>query len=132
MRYLLDTCACSYIIRERPLSVKVRFDRVGYDSLATSSVVAAELFYGAARHPKGREIRPAVDDFLARLAVLPWDEGAADHYGVLRAALERKGTPLGAYDMMIAAHALSIGATLVTNDLRHFGKIPDLTIEAWT
>jgi tRNA(fMet)-specific endonuclease VapC len=131
MRYLLDTCACSYVIKERPLSVKARFERVGLEALATSSVVAAELYYGAARHPKGREIRQTVDDFLARLVVLPWDEAAADRYGVLRAALERKGTSLGAYDMMIAAHALSVGAVLVTNDLRHFGKITGLTIEAW-
>jgi tRNA(fMet)-specific endonuclease VapC len=105
MRYMLDTSICSYVLRSRPPSVKARFDEVGGAALAISSVVLAELLYGAARHPKAAAIRREIADLASRLAVLPWDEAAAEEYGVLRAALEKAGRPIGAMDMMIAAHA---------------------------
>jgi tRNA(fMet)-specific endonuclease VapC len=123
---------CSYVLRKRPPSVKVRFDRAGADNLAISSVVLAELYYGAARHPKGADIRSEVDDFASRLRVIPWDEAAADRYGLLRAALERSGTPIGCMDMLIAAHALSLDATLVSYNARHFENVPGLKLENWS
>jgi tRNA(fMet)-specific endonuclease VapC len=131
MRYMLDTNICSYILKSRPLSVKARFDQVRSSSLAISTVVLAELYYGAARHPKGNAIRKEIGDFISRLDVIPWDEKAADHYGIVRAALEKNGTPIGAMDMMIAAHARSQRATLVSNDTRHFEKVPGLIIANW-
>jgi tRNA(fMet)-specific endonuclease VapC len=131
MRYMLDTTICSYVLRSRPLSVKARFDELEPDALAVSAVVLAELHYGAARHPNVEAIRHEIDDFVARLAVLSWDEAAAEDYGDIRATLERNGAPLGAMDMMIAAHARSQGATLVSNDAGLFDRVEGLVIANW-
>ncbi len=129
---MLDTNICSYVLRRRPPSVKSRFDEVGPHDLAISTVVLAELLYGAARHARSAAIRREIDDLVSRLDVITWDEGAADNYGDIRAALERRGTPLGAMDMMIAAHARSRGATLVSNDVRHFDRVEGLLTENWS
>ena len=131
MRYMLDTSICSYVLRSRPPSVKARFEKTGPGALAVSTVVLAELLYGAARHPKAVAIRREIADLVSRLTVIPWDEAAAEHYGALRAALEKAGTPLGAMDMMIAAHARSVGATLVSNDVRHFDRVEGLRVANW-
>ncbi len=131
MRYLLDTNICSYTLKNRPVFVKQKFDEVGAEHLCISSVVLAELYYGAARHPKSVIIRKEIDDFVSRLVVFAWDEHAANHYGAIRAALEKAGTPVGAMDMLIAAHALSMGATLVTNNLREFERINGLLVQNW-
>jgi tRNA(fMet)-specific endonuclease VapC len=132
MGYMLDTCICSYILKRRPPAVKARFEALDPDALCISAVTLAELYYGAARHPKGETIRKEIDDFVARLTVVSWDETAADHYGAIRASLEKHGSPIGAMDMLIAAHARSIGAVLVTNDLRHFTKVPGIKVEDWS
>jgi tRNA(fMet)-specific endonuclease VapC len=131
MLYMLDTNICSYVLRSRPASVKSRFDDVGPEALVISTVVLAELLYGAARHARGEAIRREIGDFVTRLTVTSWDESAAEHYGDIRATLEDKGTPLGAMDMMIAAHARSLGATLVSNDGRHFDRVEGLQIANW-
>jgi len=131
MRYMLDTNICSYVLRSRPPSVKARFEKTGPGALAVSTVVLAELLYGAARRPKAVAIRREIADLVSRLTVIPWDEAAAEHYGALRAALEKAGTPLGAMDMMIAAHARSLGATLVSNDVRHFDRVEGLRVANW-
>lgn len=131
MRYLLDTNICSYILKNRPVSVKLKFDEVGAEQLCISSVVLAELYYGAARHPKSVIIRKEIDDFVSRLLVVAWDEQAANHYGAIRATLEKAGTPVGAMDMMIAAHARSMGAALVTNNQREFERIDGLVVQNW-
>ena len=131
MRYMLDTNICSYVLRSRPPSVKARFDEAGPGALTVSTVVLAELLFGAARHPKAAAIRREIGDLVSRLTVIPWDEAAAEHYGALRAALEKAGTPLGAMDMLIAAHALSLGATLVSNDVRHFNRVEGLLVANW-
>jgi len=131
MRYMLDTNICSYVLRSRPPSVKTRFDEAGDGALAISAVVLAELLYGAARHREAAAIRREIDDLVSRLSVLPWDEAAAEHYGDLRATLEQRGTPLGAMDLMIAAHARSEGATLVSNDVRHFTRVEGLLVANW-
>jgi tRNA(fMet)-specific endonuclease VapC len=131
MRYMLDTNICSYILKNHPATVKAHFDEVGSDGLSISTVVLAELYYGAARHPKAITIRREIDHFAALLTVIPWDEAAADHYGVIRSVLERQGTPIGAMDMMIAAHARSCKATLVSNNTKHFKKVPGLLTANW-
>ena len=131
MRYMLDTDICSYVLRSRPASVKERFAEAGPDALSISTVVLAELLFGAARHASGAVIRREIRDFVSRLDVLPWDEAAAEHYGDLRAGLERHGRPLGAMDLMIAAHARSRGATLVSNDVRHFEQFEGLLVANW-
>jgi len=120
-----------FALKSRPLSVKAHFDQVGTRDLCISTVVLAELYYGAARHQQGSSVRKEIDDFVSRLAVILWDETAADHYGQIRAALEKDGTPIGAMDMMIAAHARSQGTTLVSNNTRHFDKVPGLLVANW-
>lgn len=131
MLYMLDTNICSYILKSHPLSVKARFDEVGSELLAISSIVLAELYYGAARHPKGVTIRREIDDFTSRLKIVPWEEIAANHYGSIRTILEKNGTLIGSMDMLIAAHARSLNATLVSNNTKHFENVPDLLIVNW-
>ena len=131
MRYMLDTNICSYVLRSRPAYVKARLDEAGPGALAVSTVVLAELLFGAARHREAAAIRRDISDLVSRLEVLSWDEGAAEHYGDIRAALEKRGRPLGAMDMMIAAHARSMGATLVSNDVRHLERVEGLLVANW-
>lgn len=131
MRYMLDTNICSYILKNHPIAVKQKFEEVGAGNICISTIVLAELYYGAARHPKGIVIRREIDNFVSRLVVIPWDENAADHYGSIRASLEKAGTLVGAMDMLIAAHAKSCDATLVTNNLREFDRIKGLTLLNW-
>jgi tRNA(fMet)-specific endonuclease VapC len=131
MLYMLDTNICSYVLKNRPATVKAHFDKVGADALCISTIVLAELYYGAARHSKSLVIRGEIENFASRLSVMSWDEAAADHYGEIRSALKKQGTPIGAMDMMIAAHARSLKATLVSHNTKHFEKIPALRIANW-
>jgi tRNA(fMet)-specific endonuclease VapC len=105
--------------------------RVAPSQLAISTVTEGELRFGAARLPHATRLNTLIEDFLLRVSILPWDSAAAQHYGHLRAALERDGLPMGNLDTMIAAHALASGATLVTND-RAFARIKKLKVEDWT
>jgi tRNA(fMet)-specific endonuclease VapC len=130
-RYLLDTNIASYIIKGSIPAVRRRVVQVPMAQLAISAVTEGELRYGAARRPDAARLRTIVDEFLIRMTILPWDSEAAQHYGQVRAALEREGLPMGNLDMMIAAHALALGAVLVTND-QAFTRIRQLNVEDWT
>lgn len=129
--YMLDTDICSYIIRDRPMNVLERFNRIDTSTLCISVITQAELLYGVERSASKKITRDIVADFLGRLRVLDWSAAAAEKYAVLRATLEKKGTPIGNMDLMIAAHAESIGATVVTNNTRHFSVVPRLKVENW-
>jgi tRNA(fMet)-specific endonuclease VapC len=94
-------------------------------------ITEGELRYGLARKPEAKNLHKVVQEFLKRVDILPWNSDAALHYGNLRAELETKGNSLGAFDMQIAAHAFSIGATLVTND-QAFKRVKKLKVEDWT
>jgi len=131
-RYMLDTDMCSYIIRERPESVRQRFKTLAMEQLCVSVVTYAELIYGVERSSSKRVNRPVIEDFVRHLDVMDWDTVAADQYGVIRAKLEAAGTLIGAMDMMIAAHAKSIKGVLVTNNQKHFTKVKGLKIANWT
>ena len=130
-RYMLDTDMCSYIIKEHPESVRQRLQKLAMEQLCVSVVTYAELIYGVERSSSKRVNRPIVEDFVRHLDVMDWDTKAADQYGVIRAELEAAGTPIGAMDMMIAAHAKSIKAVLVTNNQKHFARIKGLKVEKW-
>jgi tRNA(fMet)-specific endonuclease VapC len=130
-RYLLDTDMSSYIIRTRPATVRERFERLDPGQLAVSVVTEAELRFGVKRAGARAGISADVEDFLGRLDVLAWGREAAGHYAEIRAQLEAAGRPIGAMDLMIAAHARSMGAVLVTNNLRHFKGVPRLAVENW-
>ena len=99
--------------------------------LAISAVTEGELRFGAARLPRAARLHSLIEEFLLRVAILPWDSDAARQYGQLRATLEREGQPIGNLDVMIAAHALAVNAVLVTND-HAFVRIKKLKIEDWT
>lgn len=131
VRYLLDTNTASYVIKGTIPAVRVRLAQVPMTQVGISSITEAELRHGSARRPEAIKLRELIEEFLVRVTVLPWDSKAAQEYGLLRAVLERSGQPLGNLDLMIAAHALAIGAILVTND-RAFARIKKLKIENWT
>ena len=127
---LLDTNICIYIINMRPPEVLARFREYRLGEIGVCSVVAAELAYGVTKSRSARN-RSALEMFLAPLEVLPFDEAAVWAYGDLRASLEREGQPIGALDTMIAAHALSLDAPLVTHNTREFARVPGLRLENW-
>jgi tRNA(fMet)-specific endonuclease VapC len=129
-QYLLDTNTASYIIKGNRPAVDQRLASVPVAWIAISTVTEAELRFGAARLPEAAHLHRVIEEFFLRVAILPWDSGAARQYGSLRAALEREGRPRGNLDLMIAAHALALGLTLVTND-GAFRRIPELKVENW-
>lgn len=127
---LLDTNICIYIINAKPPAVLARFHQFRLGEIGLSSVVAAELAYGVAKSGSARN-RSALEMFLAPLEIMPFDENAIWAYGELRADLERRGQSIGSLDTMIAAHALSVKAVLVTNNTREFSRVKDLSLENW-
>lgn len=131
MRYLLDTNVCIYLIQKKPAAVVRRLERERPDDVAISSVTLAELEYGVEKRQHQQQDRTALEEFLLPLGILPFGEAAARVHGRIRAILERKGRPIGAYDLMIGCTALAAGLVLVTNDEREFRRIPDLEIENW-
>ncbi len=131
MIYMLDTNICSYIIRNRPEHIREKLKEVEKEhSIGLSSVVVSELFYGAYKKGSQRLIK-LVESFIDYFDIYDYDLKAAFEYGKLRAELERKGITIGAYDLQIAAHAISLNAVLVTNNLREFQKIKKLKVENW-
>lgn len=127
---LLATNICIDVINVKPPAVLERFRQYRMGEIGICSVVAAELAYGVAKSNSPRN-RMALEMFLAPLTILPFDEAAIWAYGDLRASLERKGTPIGSLDTMIAAHALSHQATLITNNTAEFSRVPGLQVENW-
>ena len=127
---LLDTNICIYVINARPPQVLARFKQHRLGDIGVSSVVAAELAFGVAKSGSVRN-RQALEMFLAPLVMLPFDDAAVWVYGTLRAELERRGTPIGALDTLIAAHALSQQAQLVTHNAREFAQVPGLQLVDW-
>lgn len=130
LRYLLDTNVCIRVLRDRPREVRERFN-LEADSLCISAVVLTELLHGAAKSERPEHHRVEVERFAARLEVLPFDDSAADHAADIRATLERKGQPIGGYDILIAGHARSRGLTVVTGNLSEFGRVDGLRCEDW-
>ena len=127
---MLDTDISSYIIKRRPLSLVEKFERHG-ETLCVSVMTAAELRFGAekAARPKLTEL---VEAYLDRLAILDWTNEITRHYARIRFLLERSGKPIGNMDLLIAAHAVSLDMTVITNNLKHFSSVPDLRVEVWS
>lgn len=130
LRYLLDTNIVIYVIKLRPLAALARFNE-HHGTMAISSITLAELIHSAEKSSQVSRSLAVVEDFTSRLDVLPYSAKAAQHYGQIRAALERVGQPIGINDLHIAAHARSEGLTLVSNNLREFGKVPALLTDNW-
>lgn len=129
--YMLDTNMCIYLIKKRPLSVLRRFEEIEEDELCISVITFAELQYGVEHSSSKKLNQDILDEFVSRLTILVWNEDAAIQYGKIRQYLEKKGTPIGNMDLMIAAHALSQRCTLVTNNMKEFKRIANLNLENW-
>ena len=130
MRYLLDTNIVSELVRNPQGRVTEHIRNVGEAQVATSIIVAAELRYGAAKKRSPR-LTAQVEAVLGAIEVLPFEEPADAVYGLLRTRLERKGQPMGGNDLLTAAHAVSLGFTLVTGNEREFARVDDLHCENW-
>ncbi len=131
-RYMLDTDTSSYFMKERSPAIDARLQVLDQRAYCISIVTYAELIYGlhqaAPTHPSHLRVRR----FLVGMTILDWDQAAADAYAALRYQLKTRGTPMADLDLMIGAHAISLGAILVTNSTRHFGRLsPSLVIENW-
>ncbi len=131
MRVMLDTSICIYLIKQRPQSLLDRFRSFPVGDIGVSVITLAELQYGASKSSRPKQNREALEQFLSPLEVAAFDRRAPVAYGTVRAALEKKGRPIGAMDLLIAAHALSLGVRLVTNDEREFRHVPGLRVENW-
>ncbi|MBX2999319.1 MAG: type II toxin-antitoxin system VapC family toxin [Caldilineaceae bacterium] len=129
--YLLDTNICTYLIKRKPLSLWDRFRALSVGQISVSTITVAELQYGIEKSQFVQRNQQALDEFLLSLMISPFEQDAAIHYGRLRVRLEKSGLPIGAHDMLIAAHALSLGAVLVTNNDHEFARIEGLHLENW-
>jgi tRNA(fMet)-specific endonuclease VapC len=127
---LLDTNTCIYIINNRPPNVLERFRKYKAGEVGISSIAASELAYGAAKSGSLKN-RKALEMFLAPLQILPFDSQCLWFYADLRASLEKQGLSIGPMDSLIAAHALSIDGTLVTNNIKEFVRVPKLKLDNW-
>jgi len=132
MKYMLDTNICIYIINERPKHVIEKYKTLNTEDVVISSIVLSELAYGAYKSHHIEKNLLALDEFIIPVRVVPYDTHAGRVFGEIRTTLEKKGTIIGAYDLQIAAHALSINATLVTNNMKEFSRIKHLRCENWT
>jgi tRNA(fMet)-specific endonuclease VapC len=130
LEYMLDTNICIYVIKNRPAALRERFDQLA-EKLCISTITLGELLYGVEKSARRSQNLEAVEQFTARLEVLPFSAKAAAHFGQIRAELARAGRPCGAYDMLIAAHARSEGLMLITNNIREFERMPGLRIDNW-
>jgi tRNA(fMet)-specific endonuclease VapC len=131
MKLMLDTNICIYIIKQQPVAVLKRFLEYQIGDIGISSITLSELRYGAAKSAHQGKNTKALDEFITPLEVVSFDEEAAHAYGEIRATLEKAGTPIGAMDMLIAAHAVSLGIPLATNNTRELARITSLNVIDW-
>ena len=132
MRYMLDTNICIYAIKHKPEQVFCRLQEHDPSEICISSVTYAELVHGVEKSKMVEKNRVALALLLSNIEIMNFDSLAAESYGKVRADLEKKGTPIGPLDMMIAGHAKSLGYTIVTNNIKEFKRVKDLKLENWT
>jgi tRNA(fMet)-specific endonuclease VapC len=130
IKFLLDTNIVIYVLKRRPVEVLKVFN-ANASRMAISSITLSELIYGAEKSTNIAKNLEAIEDFVSHLEVLPYDARASQHYGQIKAALEKKGKIIGENDIHIAAHAISQGLILVTNNLKEFKRVPNLALENW-
>ncbi len=130
IRYLLDTNIVIYVIKRRPIEILQTFNE-NTGRMAISAITLSELYHGAEKSSRINDNLRVIEDFCSRLEVLPYTAKAAQHYGAIRAALERRGETIGVNDLHIAAHARSEGLTVVSNNLGEFSRVPALQSENW-
>jgi tRNA(fMet)-specific endonuclease VapC len=131
LKYLLDTDICILLIRQQPEKLIKQLIRQSVQDVCISAITLAELECGVAKGKFMERNRKALNQFLLSLSVYDFGQEAAQCYGQLRMQLESKGKPIGSMDMLIAAHALSLDAVLVTRNIKEFQRVPELKIESW-
>ena len=131
MKYLLDTNICIYIMNKRPAKVINKFKQREVGEIGLSSITVSELQYGVAKSNQRELNRQRLNEFITPLEILAYDELAAEAYGDIRIQLEKSGQPIGPLDTLIAAHARSRNAILVTNNEKEFQRVADLKVENW-
>lgn len=131
MKYMLDTNICIYAIKHKPDAVIKKFLSYDPEELCISAVTYAELMHGVEKSMAVERNRIAMSLFLSPITILEFDGHAAEEYGKIKAELEKKGTPIGPMDTLIAGHAKSRGLILVTNNTREFNRVAGLTVENW-
>ncbi len=131
VRYMFDTDTCIATIKDRPESIRRRLVELLEGEVGISSIVAAELWYGVSLSQRQKQNKAALKDFMEYVRILDWPYDASPVYGRVRSLLKKKGTPVGAMDLLIASHALWLNVTLVTNNTKEFSRIPGLKIENW-
>ncbi|UXS38944.1 type II toxin-antitoxin system VapC family toxin [Agrobacterium tumefaciens] len=130
LTYMLDTNICIYVMKTYPPELREKFNALA-DQLCISSITLGELYYDAEKSVRRQENINAIENFTARLDVLPFADKGAAHYGQIRAELAKAGTPCGVRDMQIGGHARSEGLIVVTNNMREFVRMPGLRVENW-
>ncbi len=130
--YMLDTNTASYVIKGKPESIRNYLKKIPIESICISSITKAELLYGVAKKPEAKTLAITVDKFLSRVDVLPWNSHVAEIYARFRQKIESKGFSLSPLDMLIAAHAFTVNAVLVTNDQVFYHLENILSLEDWT
>ena len=131
MNFLLDTNICIYIIKQKPPEVLQKFNTYQVGDIGISSITVAELEFGVQKSQFPEQNHQALLQFLLPLTIVDFNAAAATTYGIIRATLEKQGTPIGSLDTLIAAQALSLKVTLVTNNIKEFGRVPNLKLENW-
>ena len=129
-RYMLDTNICIYAIKKQPAKVFAALRAHEAKGIVISSITAAELWYGVAKS-ESRKNATALREFLSPFEIMSFDDKAAERYGSVRAKLESSGLPIGPLDTQIVAHALTLGVTLVSNNLREFERVAGLKLANW-
>jgi len=132
LTHLLDTNICVMILRRRGLKALARLQEMTPGSVGVSTITVSELEHGAGKSLDPQRNRAAVQQFLIPLEIADYDSIAASHYGEIRSALEKAGTPIGPLDTLIAAHARSLNAILVTHNLKEFRRVPELRVVDWS
>jgi tRNA(fMet)-specific endonuclease VapC len=130
LKYLLDTNIVIYVMKRKPIEVLGKFNE-NSARMAMSVITLSELFHGAENSSRVSDNLLAIEDFVSRIEVLPYTTKASQHYGAIRAALEKRGQVIGVNDLHIAAHARSEGLTVVTNNTDEFARVPALMVENW-
>ena len=131
MKVLLDTSICIYLIKRKPQEVLQRFNTYKVGDIGISSITVAELEFGVQKSQYIDKNQQALIQFLLPLTIVDFDAAAANTYGAIRATLEKQGIPIGSLDTLIAAQALSLNTTLITNKVKEFDRIPELKLENW-
>lgn len=131
LRYILDTNICIYIAKQKPLSVLHKFEQLSVGELCMSTITYGELLYGAQKSQHSKKTLHILEELAGLIPPLPLSTEAGEYFGSIRSKLEGEGKPIGNNDLWIAAHALSLGITLVTNNLKEFARIPHLRTENW-